>query len=175
MTKYGILYILQQCLLYEVWKSSVCMIEEKHSSINGLNPLLCIPSIYIVMLVFCSTADLYVPYCMQFKVSLFACVCIIYSMTALEFLYSVNVTFFSPISSNCVSCAGQSAEVYRGHLGSYGITGELALRPVASLSGGQKSRLAFSLVTASRYCKVVHMTQLKPMPRACTQWFQGIL
>ena len=76
----------------------------------------------------------------------------------------------------CV-CAGQSAEVYRGHLGSYGITGELSLRPVASLSGGQKSRLAFSLITASRCVRnLVHMrhhTDMHRIPKSCApacQW-----
>ncbi|XP_065890278.1 ATP-binding cassette sub-family F member 3-like [Dysidea avara] len=43
---------------------------------------------------------------------------------------------------------GHPVEHYRHQLGSYGVTGELALRPVASLSGGQKSRLAFALMAA---------------------------
>ena len=56
---------------------------------------------------------------------------------------------------------GNTMEAYRAHLGSYGITGDLALRPVAFLSGGQKSRLAFALMTYPRYvshseCQVVH-------------------
>uniref|UniRef100_A0A3Q2DX56 ATP-binding cassette, sub-family F (GCN20), member 3 n=1 Tax=Cyprinodon variegatus TaxID=28743 RepID=A0A3Q2DX56_CYPVA len=38
---------------------------------------------------------------------------------------------------------GRTEEEYRHQLGGYGITGELATRPVASLSGGQKSRVAF--------------------------------
>jgi len=36
---------------------------------------------------------------------------------------------------------------YRSHLGRYGVTGELALRPISSLSGGQKSRVAFAVMT----------------------------
>lgn len=36
---------------------------------------------------------------------------------------------------------------YRTHLGRYGVTGELALRPITSLSGGQKSRVAFAVMT----------------------------
>lgn len=32
-------------------------------------------------------------------------------------------------------------------MGRYGISGELAVRPVASLSGGQKSRVAFAQMT----------------------------
>uniref|UniRef100_UPI000EF46792 ATP-binding cassette sub-family F member 3-like n=1 Tax=Ciona intestinalis TaxID=7719 RepID=UPI000EF46792 len=42
---------------------------------------------------------------------------------------------------------GRNEEVYRHQLGSYGITGDLALRTINSLSGGQKSRLAFSLMS----------------------------
>ncbi|KAJ8357831.1 hypothetical protein SKAU_G00206250 [Synaphobranchus kaupii] len=42
---------------------------------------------------------------------------------------------------------GRQEEEYRHHLGRYGITGELAVRPVASLSGGQKSRVAFAQMT----------------------------
>ncbi|KAK2148716.1 hypothetical protein LSH36_486g02016 [Paralvinella palmiformis] len=39
---------------------------------------------------------------------------------------------------------GKTTEEYRAQLGSFGVSGDLALRPVASLSGGQKSRVAFS-------------------------------
>ncbi|XP_069328946.1 ATP-binding cassette sub-family F member 3 isoform X2 [Eulemur rufifrons] len=42
---------------------------------------------------------------------------------------------------------GQPEEEYRHQLGRYGISGELAMRPVASLSGGQKSRVAFAQMT----------------------------
>ncbi|CAL1571233.1 unnamed protein product [Knipowitschia caucasica] len=42
---------------------------------------------------------------------------------------------------------GRPEEEYRHQLGRYGITGELATRPVASLSGGQKSRVAFAQMT----------------------------
>ncbi|KAK3105053.1 hypothetical protein FSP39_016220 [Pinctada imbricata] len=41
---------------------------------------------------------------------------------------------------------GKSSEVYRNRLGSFGVSGDLALRPVSSLSGGQKSRVAFALM-----------------------------
>ncbi|NWI67212.1 ABCF3 protein, partial [Todus mexicanus] len=44
---------------------------------------------------------------------------------------------------------GKTEEEYRHHLGRYGISGELAVRPVASLSGGQKSRVAFAQMTMS--------------------------
>ncbi|XP_012695255.1 ATP-binding cassette sub-family F member 3 [Clupea harengus] len=42
---------------------------------------------------------------------------------------------------------GRNEEEYRHQLGRYGVTGELATRPVASLSGGQKSRVAFAQMT----------------------------
>ncbi|KAJ1087433.1 hypothetical protein NDU88_000605 [Pleurodeles waltl] len=42
---------------------------------------------------------------------------------------------------------GKSEEEYRNQMGRYGISGELAVRPVASLSGGQKSRVAFAQMT----------------------------
>ncbi len=45
--------------------------------------------------------------------------------------------------------AGKTEEEYRHQLGSYGVSGELAVRPVASLSGGQKSRVAFAQMTMS--------------------------
>jgi ATP-binding cassette subfamily F protein 3 len=35
----------------------------------------------------------------------------------------------------------------RNHLGRYGMSGDLALRPIGKLSGGQKSRVSFSCVT----------------------------
>lgn len=47
--------------------------------------------------------------------------------------------------------AGKREEEYRQQLGSFGITGDLALRPIASLSGGQKSRLAFAILAMPRY------------------------
>ena len=38
-------------------------------------------------------------------------------------------------------------EKFRAHLGSFGISGPLALKPMYLLSGGQKSRVAFAIVT----------------------------
>ena len=46
---------------------------------------------------------------------------------------------------------GKREEEYRQQLGSFGVTGDLALRPIASLSGGQKSRLAFAIMAMPRY------------------------
>ncbi|XP_076451873.1 ATP-binding cassette sub-family F member 3-like [Babylonia areolata] len=42
---------------------------------------------------------------------------------------------------------GKTTEVYRAQLGSFGVSGDLALRPVSLLSGGQKSRVAFALMS----------------------------
>lgn len=42
---------------------------------------------------------------------------------------------------------GKTTEEYRAQLGSFGVGGDLAVRPVDSLSGGQKSRVAFSLMS----------------------------
>ena len=36
---------------------------------------------------------------------------------------------------------------YRSHLGSFGISGNMSIRPMYLLSGGQKSRVAFAMVT----------------------------
>ncbi|XP_003701268.1 ATP-binding cassette sub-family F member 3 [Megachile rotundata] len=40
-------------------------------------------------------------------------------------------------------------EEYKRMLGSFGISGKLALQPINSLSGGQKSRVAFALIAAA--------------------------
>uniref|UniRef100_A0A1B6LNT8 ATP-binding cassette sub-family F member 3 n=1 Tax=Graphocephala atropunctata TaxID=36148 RepID=A0A1B6LNT8_9HEMI len=42
------------------------------------------------------------------------------------------------------SFSGKPVEEYRRQLGSFGVSGDLALQTVASLSGGQKSRVAFA-------------------------------
>ena len=42
-------------------------------------------------------------------------------------------------------------EEYRNILGGFGVSGELATRPVISLSGGQKSRLAFAQMAMIKY------------------------
>lgn len=38
----------------------------------------------------------------------------------------------------------------RAHLGSFGVSGPLALQPLYTLSGGQKSRVAFAKVRHAR-------------------------
>jgi len=42
---------------------------------------------------------------------------------------------------------GKNQEEYRNSLGQFGVSGELALRPISSLSGGQKSRVAFAVMS----------------------------
>ncbi|GAB2296143.1 ATP-binding cassette sub- F member 3, partial [Dionaea muscipula] len=42
---------------------------------------------------------------------------------------------------------GVPEQKLRAHLGSFGITGNLALQPMYTLSGGQKSRVAFAKIT----------------------------
>lgn len=44
---------------------------------------------------------------------------------------------------------GKPIEEYRRQLGSFGVCGDLALQPVGSLSGGQKSRVAFAKMCMS--------------------------
>jgi len=41
----------------------------------------------------------------------------------------------------------ETGEKVRAHLGSFGISGNLALRPMYLLSGGQKSRVSFAMIT----------------------------
>ncbi|RWV82245.1 hypothetical protein GW17_00056272 [Ensete ventricosum] len=42
---------------------------------------------------------------------------------------------------------GVPEQKLRAHLGSFGVTGNLALQPMYTLSGGQKSRVAFAKIT----------------------------
>lgn len=48
---------------------------------------------------------------------------------------------------------GKTVEEYRRQLGSFGVGGELALQIVGSLSGGQKSRVAFAKMCMGELCK----------------------
>ncbi|CAK9169266.1 unnamed protein product [Ilex paraguariensis] len=45
------------------------------------------------------------------------------------------------------SAVGVPEQKLRAHLGSFGVTGNLALQPMYTLSGGQKSRVAFAKIT----------------------------
>lgn len=46
--------------------------------------------------------------------------------------------------------SGKPIEEYRRLLGSFGVSGDLALQNIASLSGGQKSRVAFAVLGTAR-------------------------
>lgn len=52
----------------------------------------------------------------------------------------------SPLEQMAKMFPSHISETLRGHLGSFGITGNMALRPMYLLSGGQKSRVALSLI-----------------------------
>ena len=52
----------------------------------------------------------------------------------------------SPLEQLAEMYPNTPSEAIRAHLGSFGITGNLALRPICFLSGGQKSRVAFAAV-----------------------------
>jgi len=45
---------------------------------------------------------------------------------------------------------GQVEQDYRSHLGSFGITGLTGLQKIGTLSGGQKSRVAFAVLSMQR-------------------------
>jgi len=45
---------------------------------------------------------------------------------------------------------GQSVETYRAQLGLFGVSGDLALQSLLSLSGGQKSRVSFAAMSACK-------------------------
>ncbi|WFD26541.1 hypothetical protein MNAN1_001524 [Malassezia nana] len=50
----------------------------------------------------------------------------------------------SPVSFLAARFPGRTEQEYRQHLGSFGITGTTGLQRIATLSGGQKSRVAFA-------------------------------
>lgn len=56
----------------------------------------------------------------------------------------------SPLELIASKFPGQHEEEYRRQLGRYGVIGDLALRPVRSLSGGQKSRVVMALMSMIR-------------------------
>lgn len=45
---------------------------------------------------------------------------------------------------------GRPQEEYRAALGKFGVTGDMALQSIISLSGGQKSRVAFAMMAYQR-------------------------
>ena len=55
-----------------------------------------------------------------------------------------------PSPNHQVRCSESCHRPCRAHLGSFGISGELGMQPMFTLSGGQKSRVAFAKVTYQR-------------------------
>ncbi|KAL7418028.1 P-loop containing nucleoside triphosphate hydrolase protein [Mrakia frigida] len=62
---------------------------------------------------------------------------------------SLDLTL-SPVAFLASKFPGQSEQEYRQHLGAFGITGLTGLQKIATLSGGQKSRVAFSVLSMQR-------------------------
>lgn len=56
----------------------------------------------------------------------------------------------SPLEFLASKYPGRPTEALRAYLGKFGISGDLSLQPLASLSGGQKSRVAFAVMSAMR-------------------------
>ena len=54
----------------------------------------------------------------------------------------------SPLSFMASKFPGNDAQLCRQMLGRFGISGEIAMRPISTLSGGQKSRVAFAVLCA---------------------------
>jgi len=54
----------------------------------------------------------------------------------------------SPLETMAKEFPGRKSEEYRRMLGQFGVSGDLALQQIQSLSGGQKSRVAFSILCA---------------------------
>jgi len=54
----------------------------------------------------------------------------------------------SPLETMAKEFPGKKSEEYRRMLGQFGVSGDLALQQIDSLSGGQKSRVAFSILSA---------------------------
>ena len=53
----------------------------------------------------------------------------------------------SPIEQMQALFTGQTLDIFRSYMGSFGVTGSMALRPMYLLSGGQKSGVALAIVT----------------------------
>lgn len=60
----------------------------------------------------------------------------------------------SPVAFLASKFPGKDEQEYRQHLGGFGITGMTGLQTLKTLSGGQKSRVTFALLSLQRY--VVH-------------------
>ena len=56
----------------------------------------------------------------------------------------------NPVQFLASKFPGKTEQEYRQHLGNFQITGMTGLQPIGTLSGGQKSRVAFSLLSLQR-------------------------
>ena len=56
----------------------------------------------------------------------------------------------NPVAFLATRFPGRTEQEYRSHLGSFGITGTTGLQKIATLSGGQKSRVAFAQLSLMR-------------------------
>ncbi|ELU43297.1 ATP-dependent transporter [Rhizoctonia solani AG-1 IA] len=56
----------------------------------------------------------------------------------------------SPVAFLASKFPGKSEQEYRQHLGAFGITGLTGLQTIGTLSGGQKSRVAFSILSMQK-------------------------
>ena len=56
----------------------------------------------------------------------------------------------TPIQMLAKVLPGLDDERYRWELGAFGLSGDLPIRPICTLSGGQKSRLALALLCAKK-------------------------
>lgn len=64
-----------------------------------------------------------------------------------HFVDQLNL-MISPLETMAKEFPGRKSEEYRRMLGQFGVSGDLALQQIQSLSGGQKSRVAFSILCA---------------------------
>ncbi|KAI9065539.1 P-loop containing nucleoside triphosphate hydrolase protein [Trametes sanguinea] len=56
----------------------------------------------------------------------------------------------SPVQFLASKFPGKTEQEYRGHLGNFQISGMTGLQPIGTLSGGQKSRVAFAVLSLQR-------------------------
>lgn len=56
----------------------------------------------------------------------------------------------SPVQFLASKFPGKTEQEYRSHLGNFQITGMTGLQTIATLSGGQKSRVAFAVLSMQK-------------------------
>lgn len=54
-----------------------------------------------------------------------------------------------------VSPAGTTEQIVRAQLGSFGLSGDIVLRKIGTLSGGQKSRIVLAQLTLNRLSRAI--------------------